>query len=231
MTKKTLPFLALAILIAGGAGCANNDVKRAYTSDDAVEIQNSGNEMEETSQTEVDEDETVQNHERIFLADADPKTFNACEEEWDMSPPDTSTVYVNRDYGFSLTVPYNIKWGSLNYKLYPYRDNVDQDGLLHLAFGPASSGGACGVEYAYSLYAIRKMDLDEALTSINGWNTVEEPEIQTTSNGFNVIYYKLGDLCGGWNVEIIGNNFNYLIGGCYLEKETVSDLISSFELL
>lgn len=151
-----------------------------------------------------------------------------CDENWNQSGPDTHVPYTNLMYGLQFSIPFHRNWGSEKYKIKPYGER-DMNGELSIAFGPVSAGGACGIERRYELATLSQRSADVASRVADSYELLTEPEIKTV-NGLDVVYYEVGELCGGWRAEVIGESYNYSIGGCGASRREMEDIVSQFKI-
>lgn len=177
----------------------------------------------ETGQIVDDSDKRQQ------LETADTTDTEICDEHWNQSGPDTGVPYTNLVYGFQFSIPFNKKWGSENYKIKPYRER-SYDEKLSIAFGPVSAGGACGIEHRYELVTLSQRSAVAASGAADVYDLLTEPEIKTV-NGLDVVYYEVGELCGGWRAEVVGERYNYSIGGCDASRKEIEDIVSQFKVI
>jgi len=125
----------------------------------------------------------------------------------------TTVEYSNKEWGIEFNIPFNEKWGDENYKIEPFDQSLPEDDFKCVHFGKFQAGeGGYGREFGICVEESK-----DAKTVINefkesaGWaELLSGPDIKYI-NGIEIVQYQVIGLGNPYHVEIIGNDYNYLI--------------------
>lgn len=143
----------------------------------------------------------------------------------------TTETYINEEYGFELKVPYNPKWGTIDYKL-PVAETADleeyEQGISKIIWGQLIFDPHVGCTRPFKILITEPRTVDQALSAYWQEEAIEGDhrwgfEIEPTSyvvNGLQMAeFISDGPLCAEGAVEVFTSKFNlYFTTGCYSEN-------------
>jgi len=177
---------------------------------------------------------TEKNAEEIWEKEcypAAPEVPDICSD-FNYDSPTTEFLYINKEKGISLKIPYNPNWGTKGFKILPYwggnyegRYEGGYDYEDKIEFGPLSNCFSRAYCRICSLSFVLPRSLEEI---VNGSGSVpyigkvnKETVIEEEINGHTVISYEVigGNYCGDIEdsgncnlsvMEVIGKKYNYI---------------------
>ncbi len=157
------------------------------------------------------------------------------EEEFNVDDANTAETYENSEKGIRVELPYNSDWGSERFRILPYETNPYNSDVI--SFGPISQGEGGGWGRGlWSLTFKEAKTADEVIADLNenDPDLTGQPE-KSTINGINVVEYISAGMVNYYNIEVIGENYNYLfITGTSGSNNLFSDLediVETFEFI
>lgn len=159
-----------------------------------------------------------------------------CKSEFNMDPANTSVVYSSKEYGISLKIPFNEKWGNKECTISPYYEIIE-DGAA-LLFGNIDVGfeGGCGVGRTVKMY-FKLPQTIEAMVAGSGRDESTKNIVQKQINGLSVLTYQTAnDYCGkeGYDSHLIiaGKKYNYwFYQTCEKNTQNIEKIIQTAKLI
>jgi len=176
---------------------------------------------------------TEKNAEEIWKKEcypAAPEVPDICSD-FNYDSPTTEFLYINKEKGISLKIPYNPNWGTKGFKILPYWEGSYEGGYGYdlyedkLEFGPLSncfSRAYCRICTLFFLPPRSPEEIVAATGSVPYIGKVDkETVIKEEINGHTVISYEVigGNYCGDIEdsgncnlsvMEVIGKKYNYI---------------------
>ena len=177
--------------------------------------------------------------ERILLTSENiyqynPPTDPGCYEKFNQDSPNTTIDYYNKEKGISFRVPYNSNWGNEKYKINPYEEYSDESGE-YILFGSITDFEACSWVRTYALYFHPVKSAENIIKDIKKHIDPELFIIEPTKksiNGLDIVEYQSHGLCDSGELEVIGENYNYILRPlCGADFEFLENIVKSIELI
>lgn len=159
----------------------------------------------------------------------------SCNEEFNNDAPSTTVNYKSEEFGISIDVPYNPKWGSDRFKINPYDIYNSNDGYF-ISFGSMDVFEACGWTRHYNLSFLPAINSDDVISKIKSDHNYPAmyPVLPTVKdiNGLEVVEYEVSGFCSYPTLEVIGKKFNYLFSPtCDGNISFFEDIVQSIKLI
>jgi len=150
---------------------------------------------------------------------------------WKTEMTEKTIQYINKEKGFSTSLPYDPAWGNQQYTMSPY-DEAIVEGAQTVAFGPISfycAEGGCGWNRRFHLAFLPTRTADEAITSFDAEEKgYAHKSSKTTINGLQVVRLELDDVpTSGKQVwfEVVGKKSNAVFVPFWMLKDTADNEI------
>ncbi|OGF21656.1 hypothetical protein A2316_01190 [Candidatus Falkowbacteria bacterium RIFOXYB2_FULL_38_15] len=174
-----------------------------------------------------------------------------CDEQANFELPDKTVTFLNQDWGISLDIPYNEKWGSTSYKLNSYDIDMYKNGAIFfgpmIIHKPGLEPNSCGWLRQYLFQMTERLTLDEELSKIKKFTKPLSPPEKKTFNDLTIIEYTVTEpivvgqdkpLATIQTLIVLGKDANYILSkemmpqdSSTLNFEVLENIIKSFKFL
>ncbi|HLD60590.1 MAG TPA: hypothetical protein VJA27_00425 [Patescibacteria group bacterium] len=241
--SKHLSFklaIVMSVLVLMGGGCILNQQTNVTKTDEAdTPVRTLQDEAAKPPARTLQKD----NDGRMVLVGGSYDDIpEVCKQEFSEEAPRTEVVYSNKDWGISLKVPYNPKWGNAQYSILPYVEDVSSTFYQRaLNFGnvvnEAAVRGRCIIGREYVIRSTAAQTVNTVISELPSDNPFVKQETikKKTLAGLQVVSYEVyDDLCSPdiSVITILGKKFNYVLeGSCGIEMKDLEEIVRTVKLI
>lgn len=139
-----------------------------------------------------------------------------CEAGFVVDDATSKFVYTDTEYGFEVALPFNLDWGSEDYRVEPFDELAvplpgQDDVLAAIQFGPMAVGEGCGW-YRFDRLSVRgSRTADQIIAAVTAEQGEFPPIVaprEVVVGGYQAVEYDYGGLCSQPVIELVGGSFN-----------------------